>query len=779
MSVNKTEKQELLEKLNLLLRKQTQFQQEINELQRRIVTLHVDDMEVKTSPTEVVQNIYQVEETAVEEKVIPKIHERPKVIQQKKEESLWEKSGISSEIEKFIGENLINKIGIAIVIIGVGIGVKYAIDNELISPLVRIILGYLVGFGLAGFAIRLKSKYENFSAVLFSGAMAIQYFISYAAYSYYNLFPQMAAIILMVLTTILTVALALYYKQQVIAHFGLVGAYIVPYLLKEPFLNVTILFIYMAIINLGILFISTKKKWKPIIYLAFIATWTIFISWFASGNYNNQLATCLTFLSLFFVIFYLVFLSYKLLLKEKFDIDDIVLLLINSGILYIVGYIAINTHEGGKEFLGLFTLINAGIHGVSTFLIYKTKPADKNLFYWTVGMVIAFFTVTISVQFNDFVTAIIWSVEAALVFLFGKSKKINVYEIISWILIFLTAVITLLNWSATSYNLNAGTIDKLYTPVFNMGFLASFTVITSFCFIFLVNLKSKRNDTPIYSTDFFDVAFPLLFLFIIYFTFFTEISLYWSNIQVQTSFEINADGIWEKQFGNLNPDITKFMAVWLINYSLFFASILSFINFSWLKNKNFDAFLLVINVFLMIIFLTAGLNQIAQLRNSYLATVLVENYDVSIYHLLIRYISIAFFSLLMYSTYMFVVKGFPNKIFKNIFEVILSTSIVWICSSELITWLSLNGSNELYKHWLSILWGVFSLILVSYGIWKKKKHLRIFAIALFTGTLLKLFFYDLTNLETVPKTIVFLFTGVLLLIVSFLYNKYTKMIFEE
>ena len=779
MSINKTEKQELLEKLNLLLRKQSQFQQEINELQRQIVTLRVEDLEEKTSPTEVAQNINQVEEPTIKEQVIPKIAERQKVIQPTKEESLWEKSGVSSEIEKFIGENLINKIGIAIVIIGVGIGVKYAIDNDLISPLVRIILGYLVGFGLAGFAIRLKPKYLNFSAVLFSGAMAIQYFISYAAFSYYNLFPQMAAIILMVLITILTVALALFYKQQVIAHFGLVGAYIVPFLLREPFLNVTFLFVYMAIINSGILFISTKKKWKPIIYVAFVATWIIFISWFASKNYHNQLATCLIFLSLFFVIFYLVFLSYKLLLKEKFKIDDIILLLINSGILYIVGYVAINSHEEGKEFLGLFTLINAGIHSISTYLIYKTKPADKNLFYWTIGIVIAFFTVTIPVQFNDFITAIIWSVEAALIFLYGKSKKINVYEIISYVLIFLTTVITFLNWSSTSYNLYADTINKLYTPVFNMGFLASFTVVLSFCFIFLVNQKSQTNNAAISSPNFFDVAFPLLFLFIIYFTFFTEISLYWSNIQVQTSFEIGSDGIWEKQFDTLNLDITKFMVIWLINYSLLFASILSFINFRWLKNKNFDAFLLVINVFLITIFLTVGLNQIAQLRNSYLATNLAANYDVSIYHLLIRYISIAFFALIIYSTYMFIIISFPNKIFKNIFEVILSTSIVWICSSELITWLSLNGSTEVYKHWLSILWGAFSLILVSYGIWKRKKHLRIFAIILFAGTLIKLFFYDLTNLETVPKTMVFLFTGILLLVVSFLYNKYTKIIFEE
>ena len=37
-----------------------------------------------------------------------------------------------SDLEKFIGENLINKIGIAITIIGVAIGAKYSIDHDLI-----------------------------------------------------------------------------------------------------------------------------------------------------------------------------------------------------------------------------------------------------------------------------------------------------------------------------------------------------------------------------------------------------------------------------------------------------------------------------------------------------------------------------------------------------------------------------------------------------------------------------------------------------------------------
>ena len=58
-----------------------------------------------------------------------------------------------------------------------------------------------------------------------------------------------------------------------------------------------------------------------------------------------------------------------------------------------------------------------------------------------------------------------------------------------------------------------------------------------------------------------------------------------------------------------------------------------------------------------------------------------------------------------------------------------------------------------YKLELSILWGVYSLVFVSLGIWLKKQHYRVAAIALFGFTLLKLFFYDISHLSTISKTI--------------------------
>ena len=78
---------------------------------------------------------------------------------------------------------------------------------------------------------------------------------------------------------------------------------------------------------------------------------------------------------------------------------------------------------------------------------------------------------------------------------------------------------------------------------------------------------------------------------------------------------------------------------------------------------------------------------------------------------------------------------------------------------------------------LSILWGVYALFLIVIGISKHKKHLRIAAFVLLAVTLVKLFLYDVADLPTIPKTILFISIGLLMLLVSFLYNKYVDVIF--
>ena len=114
-----------------------------------------------------------------------------------------------------------------------------------------------------------------------------------------------------------------------------------------------------------------------------------------------------------------------------------------------------------------------------------------------------------------------------------------------------------------------------------------------------------------------------------------------------------------------------------------------------------------------------------------------------------------------------------------VFDSLLYISIIWIASSELIAWMDLAHFTQSYKLGLSILWGVYALLIVALGIWKKKKYLRYGAMGLFGATLIKLFFYDISYLDTIAKTIVFVSLGLLLLLISFLYHKFNELISSE
>src|SRR5688572_1256028 len=239
-----------------------------------------------------------------------------------------------TDLEKFIGENLISKIGILVLIIGIGIGVKYSIDNNLISPLTRIIIAYIFAFALVGLAIKLKSKYLNFSAALISGGMATMYFVTYFAYTAYGLIGQLPTLGLMAMCTVFTVVAALFFNRQVIAHIGLVGAYAVPFLLSTDSGNYLALFIYMAMTNIGILAISVKKYWRPIFYTASIFTWFIFLAWFAAKYSPAQhFDLALTFLAVFFGIFFATKLIHAIV-HDEHDSDEGLLAVVSTVLVF-------------------------------------------------------------------------------------------------------------------------------------------------------------------------------------------------------------------------------------------------------------------------------------------------------------------------------------------------------------------------------------------------------------------------------------------------------------
>ncbi|MBT8223475.1 MAG: DUF2339 domain-containing protein, partial [Eudoraea sp.] len=531
-------------------------------------------------------------------------------------------------------------------------------------------------------------------------------------------------------------------------------------------------------INMGILFIAFKKYWKPLSLFSFGVSWLIYCSWFAI-NFDTALHGSMAafFAFLFFLIFYITFLAYKFIKKEVFSVLDVVLLLANSFIFYGIGYSIIEQSPEGESYLGVFTLFNALLHGIVSFVAYRFKLADKNIFYLVTGLVLVFITISIPVQLDGNWVTLLWVGEAALLYYIGRTKNAGFYESMVYPLIVLFFLSLVHDWGDLGIASHLPDEAGNFAPFFNQVFLTSLLSAAALGYINYLFYKQPTSATWVKEQSLnriISYGLSGLLIVVLYTSFSVEISNYWNQISSNYNTDILSSGPY-----HYFRDIESFRVMWQIIYTLLFLTLLGVVNNHKIKSRPLGIAALCLNAITLLAFLTSGLFLLSELRESYLDPLSTPEDLVSGFHIGIRYLSFALLSLFLFISYKTLKQGFVDLKEDIVFDLVLAVTICWIITSELLHWLDLYGVSDSYKLWLSILWGLYALLLISLGIWKKKKHLRISAIILFSITLLKLFFYDIAHLNTLSKTIVFVSLGILLLLVSYLYNRFRNIIAGE
>jgi uncharacterized membrane protein len=779
----------LQEKLDLLLTKQAQFSNEIQQLQLEMTRLKLRQFqeeklvekaaepreEITIEPAKISEPVRTSEEEKATEPLASNPFDREGFATEAFAQNTAPKKGswsfdFSKTTEAFIGGNLINKIGIAITVIGVGIGAKYSIDHNLINPIYRLIMGYAVGLGLLGFAFKLKPKYPPFSAVLLGGSMAIMYFLTYLGYDLYDLIPHMAAFGLMLVFTAFTVFAATQYNLVIIAHLGLLGAYSVPFLLSNNSGKVEALFTYMFIVNAGIMILAYKRAWRSLNIPAFVLTWLIYLGWYFQESYNLESAVIpLVFSSLFFLLFYSMFMAQVIKNHIKLAAQDTVYLLTNAMLYYVAGYSALHVVDGLEQYKGVFTVINAAIHFGVAFYLFKIKRTETPAFNLVMGVVLIFITLAIPVQLEGKFITIMWIAEAAVLTWVAQKSKLKVFDRLSYPVLALGIISLLGDWS-TGYS-----FPEDLNFLINTEFLNSVLAISALGVIYFLK---KRNPAPISAGLLKDVSQAMVFLLPLaligfsYGALMLELDVYFKVWTEQTAITV---GEYSQHY---DPAIELFQQFWSICFSLVFVLALYIIHHFSTKKQLFTQFLFVINGLAILAFLVFGLFNISEMRDMYLsAESELFTHPFSLVYL--RYVGLAFFAIPLFIAHKLSRDEELTQWVSSSKHLLLHTIVLWLLSSELLHWLSIYGSENQYKLALSILWGCYALFIVVIGLWKRRKLLRFGGIALFTITLVKLFFYDISHLGTISKTIVFVSLGVLLLIVSFLYNKYKDLIDDE
>jgi uncharacterized membrane protein len=196
-------------------------------------------------------------------------------------------------LERFMGVKLFAWLGGVAMFFGVIFFVKYAFENNLIPPAVRIALGFISGTALlaGGFFIHRNPRYQVLAQAFCATGVLILYGVSFAAHAIYHFaaFGPVSTFVLMALITLVAFLIAVRLNALVVAVLGMLGGFLTPVLLSTGHDNVFGLFGYIALLDIGLIAVARHANWRYLTAAAAAGTAMIQVGWyeqyFQSGRY--------------------------------------------------------------------------------------------------------------------------------------------------------------------------------------------------------------------------------------------------------------------------------------------------------------------------------------------------------------------------------------------------------------------------------------------------------------------------------------------------------------
>ncbi|HOZ70361.1 MAG TPA: DUF2339 domain-containing protein [Chitinophagaceae bacterium] len=661
------------------------------------------------------------------------------------------------DYEKFIGENIANKIGIAVLVLGIAFFIKYAIDKDWVHEGGRVIIGLICGAILVGLAHYFRNQYRSFSSVLVGGGLSVFYFSIAFAFHQYHLIGQSTAFILMVLISGSGVFLALFYNRQELAILATIGGFITPFLVSTGQDNYNALFTYLAILNTGLMVLAWFKRWPSINTIALVFTTIIYGGWLTRRLYFSEeplpRTDALLFASIFFGLFIAMHIINTIRLKNKFTSFDFTLLLSTSFLYYVAGMLILDSGPG-DNYKGLFTALLGLFYLGLSAVFYKQKTTDRNFVFLLIGLTVSFLSLVAPVQYNGNHITLFWAAETVVLFWLYQRSQIQLLKTGSLLICLLMTASLVSNWSA-----NYIFSGKLQPVILNEGYITSIVVAVSYFLFYWLNKKE--------SSEWFYKGVPA-----------KSVRTAALSAGIITAY---LAGIFEigYQFNTRNPGIPASTIYWQCYTFIVVLVLLELFK----KDKALPLLRLSLTL------LSFGLYFIGMTSTkSYALHLITQNSGI---YFTAHWAAALLLFWLLYQLIRFFFKKENEKWndYRTVFSWLTASGIVLLLSVEMylvIFWIDYRDAsgwawseNLYYKAGLSILWGLSSFAMMWMGMKKDFKTLRIISLTLFTVTIGKLFLYDIVNIPPGGKIAAFILLGILLLAVSFMYQRLKKILLDN
>jgi uncharacterized membrane protein len=685
--------------------------------------------------------------------VAPEVLAHAKPLPEPEKPPFWERN---PDIEKFIGENLFNKIGIAVLVLGIGFFLKYAIDKDWINEIGRTFIGIVCGGLLIGLSYKMRKTFAAFSSVLVGGGVSVLYFTITIAFHQYHLISQTLAFILTIFITAFTVLLSLNYDRKELAVIAIVGGFSAPFMVSTGEGNVLVLFSYMLILNIGMLVLAYYKKWNIVNIICYLATILLYGGWLSSRILDTHpvkpvpYGTALVFGTLYYFVFFVMNVVNNVKNKKAFNFLDISILMTNTFLYYSAGMLILN-EMSGDTWQGLFTALMAIFNCIFAYSLYRNERADRTLIFLLIGLVLTFVSLTAPVQLHGNYITLFWAAETVLLLWLWQKSGIVLMKYVSVLVLALMSISLMLDWGQL-YDAT----KQHFIPFINKAFI---TGAVSVIALFLLRRLCKAEDPEKLfiidmSASFYRTFLLFMSVVLIYIVLLLEL-LYQSNYYCEL----------------LTPVIAG-------AYNYLFIGVLLYLSRNKFTAVRLPLLGLALVALLAFPFYYNG--AIIDVRTAVLAGKAPAAYFYIHYLLMILLAGVIYQS---WKT----VASFKRDEYQLAFQWIASTLILFVISASLDHLVVFIGRNtaanivlyNTHRVGYAILWGAFAFVLIYLGLRWKSKAVRIISISVFGLTLLKLFVFDFAGLGEGGKIAAFISLGVILLIISFMYQRLKKILFAD
>ena len=643
-----------------------------------------------------------------------------------------EASGKETNYEKFIGENLFGKIGILVFIIGIGFFVKYAIDQNWINETARTILGYAVGAGMLVLAERLHRRYHAFSSLLAGGAFGVFYLITAIAFHYYELFSQTVSFVILCATTVFMSVVSILYDRRELAVTALVGGFLAPFIVSTDSGSIITLQTYISILNVGMFSLAMYKKWGILPVVAFCFTYIIL--WMTTLT-SGDLATpvCYIILLAFATLFYLIFLlpvifilrtqcsgNMRRAMLTVVTTDSFLYLLYGN---YVLEHCDTTFAKDG--FIAFFI----AVVNLAVYLYLRFRIAGQNtLRNFMLALTITFVSIGIPMQFDTANLVMLWAAEAVLLLWLFTREKDRIFEVGAVVLSLLTIA------SLLFYRLLGTPLADPGDSLFLNGNFLVMLFISAVAFVVAIILQRNRD---LFSEDRRLIAYSPC-----------------NAVAYAVGFGILYVAFWDDFHIHVGSPVSDYA-------SLLSANVLLCVGAFVLRNRfGMDRYKVPYDV---TVYLAAGLYAAAVWNNA--------STEADLLRWIMTFVTIAYLAYVMRGLLL----AMPDNRNQHAEFAIIAT-LVWITGTRL---LMTSFHEESFSTAFSLSLGLAAFILMCAGMRYHSKEVRIVSLAEFGIVLGKLIFNDVWTMSALGKIIVFISLGILLLTLSFLYQKLKDVLFNE